>query len=135
MISIEYDELLKRAKKNLPEMHTSKRFVMPQAIAFSDKRFTRIKNFLEIARTLRREPEHLAKFLFKELAVPGSIQNNELVLQGRIHRSMINSRIKDYVNEYVLCHECKRPDTTIQKDGKMVIIKCEACGAKRVVKK
>jgi len=130
-----YEELLKKAKSNLPKMDATKRFEVPYAVAFTEKRFTRFKNFMEIVKKLRREPEHLAKFLFRELAVPGAIEGNELVLQGRINRSLLNNRITDYVKEYVLCKECNRPDTTLQKDGKMIIIKCEACGAKRTVRK
>ena len=132
---MEYEEMLKKAKSNLPEMEIKERFEIPRALAFTEKRITKIKNFTEIAKKLRREPDHLAKFLFKELAAPGSIQNNELVLQGRIDRNLINNRIKDYANEFVICRECKKPDTTMKKEGKVIIIKCEACGAKRSVNK
>lgn len=129
-----YDELLKRAKDNLPKINNTDRFDPPSAIVNQIGRQTVIKNFSEIAKALRRSPEHLSHFLFKELAVPGSIRNNELVLQGKIGGMMINQRVKEYIRDFVLCKECKKADTTIKRSGNIDFIKCEVCGASRAVK-
>jgi translation initiation factor 2 subunit 2 len=131
---MDYDELLRRAKKNMPQIAAASRFDMPLAVAVVVKRQTVIKNFSDIAKTLRRDPRHIAKFLFRELAVPGSINGAELVLQGKLSSSIINQRIKDYADEYVLCKECGKPDTSMQKEGYIIIVKCEACGARRSLK-
>ncbi|MBI4170055.1 MAG: translation initiation factor IF-2 subunit beta, partial [Candidatus Aenigmarchaeota archaeon] len=56
---------------------------------------------------------------------------NELVLQGKINFSMIDQRLRDYVKEFVLCHECDKPDTAIVEEKGIAFIKCEACGARR----
>ena len=37
------------------------------------------------------------------------------------------------MDEYVLCSECDRPDTKIVKDGRVLILTCETCGAHRPV--
>jgi translation initiation factor 2 subunit 2 len=127
---MDYKELLKKAKKCVPVNRETSRFEMPYIRVTSDKQ-TVIKNFGEIAKALRRDPKHLAKFLFKELAMPGSFSSGELVLQGKVSPSLVEKRVHEYVKEFVLCHECSRPDTVILKVGKIEMIKCEACGAKK----
>jgi translation initiation factor 2 subunit 2 len=130
---MDYKEMLKRARENMPEAKIEERFEVPVADVMTAK-MTTIKNFSEICKSLRREPKHIAKFLFKELAVPGSINGSELVLQGKIPYGVVNQRIVEYVKEFVFCHECGKPDTNLTKDGRMMTMKCEACGARRTVR-
>ena len=33
-----------------------------------------------------------------------------------------------------LCPECKKPDTKLEKEGRVIFIRCMACGAKHPVK-
>lgn len=127
-----YLKLLRNAKKGVPT-HTSERFEIPRATVVPGRQ-TVVKNFSDIAKTFRRDGKHIAKFLFKELAVPGSIRGNELYLQARITQSLIDQRINEYVKEFVICNECGKPDTMLQKVDKVDILKCEACGAKRSVR-
>ncbi len=129
---MEYEEMLKRAVKNLPT-RTESRFEVPVAVISAGKKQTSIKNFSEIVKTLRREPADMAKYLFKELAVPGSIRGGELILQAKVPTALVNQRIKEYVKDFVVCKECGKPDTMIQRVDNYVFIKCEACGAKRPV--
>lgn len=126
-----YMELLKKAKENLPELKKgSERFEIPKADVITGKQ-TVIKNFADISKKLRRDPKHIAKFLLKELAVPGSLDESGLVLQGKVYSSLINQRIEEYTKDFVLCHECGKADTAVQKIEKTLVMKCEACGAKR----
>ena len=125
-----YEDMLKKAVQNLPAK-TESRFEVPTAIVQTSKKQTIIKNFLEIAKTLRREPGSIAKYLFKELAVPGTIKGTELVLQSKVMSTLVNQRIREYVKDFVICKECGKPDTALQKVDGYTFIKCEACGAKR----
>ena len=129
----DYTKLLEKARKSLPAVTKSDiRFEIPFAQVVPGKQ-TVLKNFSEISKILRRDEKHLAKFLFKELAVPGSMRNGELVFQGKVYANLINQRIAEYVRQFVLCNECGKPDTTLQ-ENKITTIKCEACGAKRTMK-
>lgn len=130
----DYTKLLEKAKSELPSnTDSSERFEIPIADVFTGKQ-TIIKNFVSLCKILRREPKHLSKFLFKELAVPGSMRNDDLVLQGKINRNIINQRITEYTNEFVFCKECKKPDTSIVKIDRITSINCEACGAKKTAR-
>lgn len=126
-----YEELLKKAKANLPERATASRLEIPDPETAISGRQTFIKNFGDIAKVIRRDPKHFAKYLFKELAVPGDVRGNELVLQSKIGFMMIKKRMNAYVSEFVVCEECGKPDTQMTKDGKNYFMKCEACGAKK----
>ena len=132
-ITDEYVEMLKRARANLPAKEM-KRFELPAAITQQAGRQTIVRNFSDIAKTLRRGARHIAKYLFNELAVPGEIRGSELYLQGKFSSGIINKRIEEYVKEFVLCHECSKPDTIVQKEGRFEFMKCEACGARRPIR-
>ena len=123
--------MLKRARSNLPKKKTAERFEIPKPYVQQSGKQTYIRNFSEIAKTLRREPKQIAKYLVKALAIPGTIVGNELVLQAKVNFSMIDQRIRDYVKEFVLCHECDKPDTNVIEEKGISFIKCEACGARR----
>lgn len=128
---MEYLEMLKRARNNIPEKRSGSRFEIPKAVTYASGKVTFIKNFAEISRSVRRNSGEIAKFLFKELGVPGEMKGNELALNGKIGDRMINQRIEEYVSQFVMCRECGRPDTDIMKEGKFSFIKCQACGARR----
>jgi len=128
-----YIEMLKRARTNL-STEERRRFEMPVATTQQIGRQTIIKNFSDIAKTLRRDAKHIATYLFKELAMPGGFRRTELYLQGKISSNVINKRLEEYVKEFVLCRECSKPDTIVQKVERFEFMKCEACGAKRPLK-
>ncbi len=78
---------------------------------------------------LRREAPHLSKYLFKELATPGSVQGSILILQTKASKEILQKKIEDYAKEFVYCKVCHEPDTKFVKEGRASFIKCEACGA------
>ena len=127
----DYAKLLERARQKLPPVSKEeKRFEIPVADVQTGKQ-TFVKNFVEIAKTIRREPKHLAKFLFKELAIPGTLKEGTLFLQGKVYSTLINQRVQEYARRFVLCNECGKPDTTLQEGKNIIFVKCEACGARK----
>jgi len=129
---MDYFELLKRAKKGMPDLKkANSRFEFPKAVVETIGRQTTIRNLSDIAKIMRRDLKHIVKFLFKELAIPGNLKNGELVLQGKIYENIVNKKLEDYVKEFVLCKECGKADTVIEKREETNFIKCEACGASR----
>ena len=132
----DYKELLKNVRKELPEHVFQKaRFEVPKAKGHIQGNRTVISNFLQIADTLRREPENMLKFVLRELATPGEIKKSGSVIIGsKVPASRINEKIKQYASSYVFCYECGKPDTKIEKEGNFSFLKCTACGAKHVIK-
>ena len=131
-----YDKLLEEAYTKIKPVESKiDRFEIPKAEGHIEGTKTVITNFKQICSYIRREPEHVVKFLLKELATPGSIKGDRLVLTRKISSSMINDKLKAYVDSYVLCKECKKPDTEIRKEGEFHFIHCLACGAKKPISK
>jgi translation initiation factor 2 subunit 2 len=131
----DYEKLLDEAYKEVkPIEHSGERFEIPKVQGHAEGTKTILTNFPQIASGLRRDPEHVLKFLLKELATSGKIKDNRAVLQRKIPSSKINEKIEQYTNEFVLCKECKKPDTEIIKQDRITFLHCLACGAKHSVR-
>lgn len=130
-----YEKLLKKARKELPKSVLKvERFEVPKVQGHIQGKKTIINNFHQIAAVLHRKVEHLLKYVLKELAAPGDLKKNALIIGAKIPSSRINKKIKNYVEKYVICPKCKSPDTKLVKE-KRLYVKCLACGAKERVKK
>ena len=106
----DYENLLNRAIDQLPpEVFETKRFEPVKAYSVIQGNRTFIQNFKDVADSLNRDPQHVLKYL-------------------------INERIDEYIEKYVICHECNRPDTKIIREDRIFILKCAACGAKAPLK-
>ncbi len=132
----DYESLLKRARKQLPESVLKReRFEIPHVISMIIGNRTIIKRYTDLCNAINRDPKHLLKFLAKELGTQAELQGNEAIFQGKFNTAMINKKFERYVKEFVLCHECGKPDTRLLKEGRLVMLKCDACGARRSVEK
>ncbi len=127
-----YEELLKRARSALPEKTLAfERFEPPVPEIQVQGAKTILRNFEVICTKLRREPALLSKYLSKELAVPATIDGGKLILHGKVYERSLNEKMANFISSYVVCKECKRPDTKLV-DGTHGIrtLVCEACGAR-----
>ena len=130
-----YEELLKKAREKLPEsVFEKERFEIPKVRGHIQGNMTVISNFKQIALILRRSTEHLLKFILKELATPGDLKPKGLLIGTKVSASKVNEKIRQYVYEYVLCPECGKPDTKMEKEDNFAYLKCTACGARHPIK-
>lgn len=130
-----YEELLERAYNEVKVIEgNNERFEMPKIEGMFEGKRTVLTNFFQIASYLRRDKEHLLKFLTKELAAKATIDGERIILNIKVPSKKINPKIEQYVEEFVLCKECKKPDTELIKEGKFTVIHCLACGAKHPIR-
>ncbi|MBU0666768.1 MAG: translation initiation factor IF-2 subunit beta [Nanoarchaeota archaeon] len=128
---MKYEDMLKSAQDKLPKINDNiERFNIPKVKGQVQGNKTIIGNFLQIANTLRRKPEHLLKYVLKELATPGEIKNSFLIFGTKLPASKINEKIQSYAETFVLCKICGKPDTKLTKESSIYYLKCHACGAK-----
>jgi len=126
-----YEEMLKRGKEQMPEVSDQiERFNIPKVKGHIEGNKTIVSNFSEISKTLRRKPEHILKFILKELAAPGEIRKESALFGTKLSASKINEKIASYAETFVLCKDCGKPDTKLTKEGGTYFLKCQACGAK-----
>jgi len=132
---MEYEKMLEQAYEKVKQVdaHTG-RFEVPKIQGHFEGRKTILTNFFQIASHIRRKPEHFQKFMLRELAASGQKEEDRLVLNIKVPSAKINQKIEQYLKEFVLCRECRKPDTELIKEDRLSFVKCLACGAKHSVR-
>ena len=134
-MAYDYEQLLKKAQKELPEaISNTERFKIENVRGHLEGNKTIIVNFRKIIKDMRREPEHALKFILKELATPGKVDGDRIILGAKVPASKINKKIREYAGQFVLCPDCGKPDTQLMKKENLTIIRCSACGREHPIK-
>ncbi|MCW3980953.1 MAG: translation initiation factor IF-2 subunit beta [Candidatus Bathyarchaeota archaeon] len=130
-----YKELLERAQQKLPhEKGSGERFEIPRMRLFVIGTRSIINNFKEISDALNRDPQHLLKFLTNEMATAAMMQETRATFQGKFTKDTLERLLNIYIENFVICPVCKRPDTKITKEKRFFFLVCDACGAKSSAK-
>jgi translation initiation factor 2 subunit 2 len=111
-------------------------FPFPSPSSSSGTRKSMWTNFAQICQVMHRQQTHTQSFVLAELGTEGSLDGTQrLVLRGRYAPKHIESLLKKYIIEYVTCHMCKNPETTLTRDSltRLYFIQCESCGSRRSV--
>ncbi|MCJ7763298.1 translation initiation factor IF-2 subunit beta [Candidatus Bathyarchaeota archaeon] len=131
----DYDELLKRARAQVPEVTAKReRLELPRLFVSMVGMRTTISNFKEVADVLDRNPQHILKFLTREMATAATYHDGRAIFQGKFPRDTFERLLTRYMESFVICPVCKRPDTKIVKEKRLSFIICNACGARSSVK-
>ena len=134
-IGTSYESLLKRAQELLPQKSTAaERLEVPKVLGHIQGNRTVVSNFHNIADVIRRPVDHFLKYILKELATSGELSKSALIPGTKVPASRINEKIQQYLKDFVICPECKRPDTKLEREDNVTFIKCSACGARHAVK-
>ena len=130
-----YDDALKKAKKELPEIVVGDdRFHIPEVDSTIEGNRTFFRNFKDIVSTLNRTDAHFLKFFTNEMGTSGSIEGTRGVFQGKHPRASLAKLLERYVQDYVLCPECGKPDTRFISQNRVDLMKCDACGSRSAVR-
>jgi len=131
----DYEDLLKRARSQIPEIVSKReRLELPRIGLSIIGMRTMVYNFKEVAETLNRNPRHLLKFLTREMATAATMQEARVIFQGKFSRETLKRLVQRYMESFLICPVCKRPDTKIVKEKRLSFLVCEACGAKSSVR-
>ena len=130
---MEYEQMLEEAYEKVEATDECERFEILGVEGHHEGTRTVISNFVRVVNCLRRNPEHLMKFLTKELASQGEIKGDRLILSRKLASKDVNERIRRYIERFVLCPKCKKPDTELNDEGGKLYLRCMACGEKREI--
>lgn len=131
-----YIKNLDRALSIIPTVQgTGERFVVPEPKLLTEGKTTVFENFATISDKLNRDPGHVLKFLLRELGTAGKMEGTRSIFNGRFSIGVVSAIIDAYIQEYVICSECGRPDTHLLKEDRILTLRCDACGAHRPVAK
>jgi len=132
----DYDALLKRARTQLEKINLEQeRFVIPKLMSLIQGKKTILKNAAQVCKIINRDPQHLLKYFVKETGVPATNDDTKIILNGVVNSFKVNQIYQKYINEFVLCKQCKKPDTRIIIEKGVLLLKCDACGAINPVRK
>jgi len=134
-MALDYEKMLDEAYAQLPpEVFKHERLEVPKPVCTVFGSRTILRNFKEICDVLRRDPVHVLRFLSKEMATAGTVEGARAIFQGRFEPETLRRLIERYMQNYVTCPVCKRPDTKVVKEKRLYFLVCEACGARSPVK-
>ena len=126
--------MLERAYKGLPDiLKEESRFQIPVIESAVQGRVTVVQNFGEVIKTLNRSPDTLGKYFLTEMGTGGEYDATRLTLKGQFRNPQLQEKLEAFVEAYVMCPECRRPDTKIIHEKRMSFLKCEACGARHSI--
>ena len=130
----DYDELLNRARLQIPEVALKReRLELPKLHHWVIGMRTIIHNFKEIADALNRDPQHILKFLTREMATAATMQESRVIFKGKFSQETLERLLQRYMESFVVCPVCRRPDTKIVREKRLSFLICEACGARSSV--
>jgi translation initiation factor 2 subunit 2 len=132
---MDYNALLDKAYETVNRTKDCDRFEIKKINVIYEGTKTIITDFMQLTACLRRDPAHVARFLYKNLASYGEIVGDRLIFGRKIMQPMIEKKIQLYVDEYVSCPKCGKPDSEIVDEEGKNYLKCLACGAKVDVNK
>ena len=130
-----YEALLDEAYENVQPVEECGRFEVLKVKGHHQGTKTIISNFSQIVACIRRDSDHFIKFLTKELASSAEVSGDRLILSRKVSSKDVNDKIEKYVQLFVLCPQCKKPDTELGNEGGKNYLRCLACGEKYEVHK
>jgi len=135
MADFEYDALLDRARDRIPkDISERNRWTMPPPEILVEGSQTILRNFAAIVDSMDRDPNHVYQYLVNELGTSGTREQVRVLFKGRIPPKRIKEKLVGYVKTYILCEQCRAPDTRFIKEERTTLLKCQACGATRPVR-
>ncbi len=135
-ITEEYNEMLIDIYKLINSNPEIEKVQAKQAINIKvsqvGSRKTSFDNFIDICRILEREPEHVQEFLRLEFNTQVNLSDpngdgKKLYISSKYQQHDVENIIKKYINEYVLCKNCKSRNTYLKKDKGLLFLCCKEC--------
>jgi translation initiation factor 2 subunit 2 len=130
-----YEEMLMRAREQLPEkVFEDIRFEPPTPQSNIEGNRSIISNWNELAARIERESPHLLKFFSNELGTSGHVDGLRAIFQGKHRNTTIIQIYKKYLDYFIYCPECSKPDTRLVTKDRVLRMRCDACGAMSAVR-
>ncbi|PWA60412.1 Translation initiation factor IF2/IF5 [Artemisia annua] len=131
-----YEELINRAFHNLRLAGDRRQRTVlkkPQVLPEGTKK-TAFVNFMDVCKSMHRQPDHVMTYLLAELGTKGTLDGRQrLVVKGQLETEKFEVNLKRYCNEYVTCNACKSSDTSLSRENRLLLLRCEMCGSLRSV--
>ncbi|PNS15263.1 hypothetical protein CAC42_8264 [Sphaceloma murrayae] len=91
---------------------------------------TVVVNLSNVAQQLARPPSYVIKYFGFELGAQTNIdpKDDRWIINGAHEASKLQDYLDGFISKFVLCKDCRNPETVVNiKDGH-IILDCKACG-------
>jgi len=120
----------------IPVNDPAYRYKMPKLIGKVEGKGNGIKTVLvnidQVAESLKREPAEVTKFFGTELGAQTTYTDRAIV-NGAHRDADLQNHLCRYIEHFVLCRNCKLPETGYKIKEGIVSQKCLACGHRETV--
>lgn len=133
----DYDKLLERARTQVPEdafKRSGERFKVPAVELMVQGNRSLWQNFQDVINVLNRSGREVLKFVSGQLGTAGTVEGGTAVFNGKFTAELVDEVVSKYVESYVICPVCGRPDTEIIKENLVYRLVCSACGARTAIR-
>jgi translation initiation factor 5 len=96
---------------------------------------TAIPNISEVGLSLHRDPAEVNKFFGTELGAQSRYNpdTDRAIVNGAHTDAVLQELVHRYVEKFVLCPNCRLPETEYKIKSGAIYHRCKACGAKEMV--
>ncbi|NHI83482.1 MAG: translation initiation factor IF-2 subunit beta [Candidatus Thorarchaeota archaeon] len=133
----DYEKILDRARSQVPEdafKRSGERFQVPKIQLMVQGNRSMWQNFQEIIMILNRSGKEVLKYVSGQLATAGTIEGSNAIFNGKFTSNQIEDVLERYIDSYVICPVCGRPDTDTSKESGAYYLLCSACGARTSIR-
>ncbi|NHJ12120.1 MAG: translation initiation factor IF-2 subunit beta [Candidatus Thorarchaeota archaeon] len=133
----DYEKILDRARSQVPEdafKRSGERFQVPDIQLMVQGNRSIWQNFQEIIMILNRPGKEVLKYVSGQLATAGNIEGSNALFNGKFTPDQVGDVLDRYIESYVICPVCGRPDTNEGKEGTAYYLNCTACGARTSIR-
>lgn len=90
---------------------------------------TRLVNIVDVAKAIKRPPGYPTKFFGCELCAQARIDEKKgvFIVNGAFDNQAISDLLDLFIEKYVLCPECKLPETDLRLHKGVIYADCRAC--------
>ncbi|KAF2481266.1 domain found in IF2B/IF5-domain-containing protein [Neohortaea acidophila] len=91
---------------------------------------TVIVNLSNVADNLARPPSYVIKYFGFELGAQTNIdpKDDRWIINGAHEASKLQDYLDGFIGKFVLCKDCKNPETVVQVKDASITLDCKACG-------
>ncbi len=133
----DYDSLLDRARSQVPEdafKKSGERFKVPDVKLMVQGNRTLWQNFQDIINVLNRPGREVLKYVTGQIGTAGNMEGGIAIFNGKFTSEAVNDVLDRYIDAYVICPVCSRPDTEEVKEDRKYLLVCSACGARTAIR-
>ena len=91
---------------------------------------TVVVNLSNVADQLARPPNYIIKYFGFELGAQTNIdpKDDRWIINGAHEASKLQDYLDGFIKKFVLCNDCKNPETVISIKDANILMDCKACG-------